>query len=736
MENFSYHVPFYIVNGGVATSGHSADLTPGKVGIFDRKTFSVATSVGNGSEFYFAQGRIGGLDWYGEKVTESHKSPFFFGKDVVDMYYVDPKRIQNEEWVLGFNGAASSKSLQFKSGKPLRFKVQFDGDPAYRFFGGPKEYVVSYTPSTGCVNSDCVDDCGTPILDPLVPTQELIDKINKHTELRKFGVRAQLKSSSFSATTANMEKFQLTLCDEGNSVALQKVQSQYPDKAITRVSRLGTTSVYEFCQANGTDPSNFTQSGSVSLAVCGTCTNLAGSTLVLGYDTFLVSRPLAGTEDLTTDNARLTYANTIETAYASKIFDGATAVDPATNQITLPSHGYVVGQSLIYRNGGGTSIVGLTSGNTYYVQSVPNANNITLSATQGGAVVDITADGVGANHSLTAGSGAKFIANTGATALVQISVPVGVVPTALLSDTIEFSHTVESLCTLPAPSSIAWVASGTGISSTRTLKIEGLNRLDCNAGNRVADLTAILSAVPGIQINTLTVIAGTACADDYTVVQSSNDCYSEGCLTSNVTFTYQDLPAFEGRSWVVVPPVITPDNTRKTGIVITAGYVDIQFGNCSFDPSDYYEVMPVKMQISLLVEDYGACDNQNLPTITQTRFGQISRASGEYVLREATSKLDAYQKDQDQFSLNPRMREAFDMNILQQVDRKAFYKLYYVSYRASYGTNTTFRKGEQEKFTTVFAVKESDPIADTFESQILSVLTAKSGKVLRTGEGE
>jgi hypothetical protein len=48
MENFSYHVPFYVVNGGVATAGHSADLKPGQIGLFDRNTFSVATALGNG----------------------------------------------------------------------------------------------------------------------------------------------------------------------------------------------------------------------------------------------------------------------------------------------------------------------------------------------------------------------------------------------------------------------------------------------------------------------------------------------------------------------------------------------------------------------------------------------------------------------------------------------------------------------------------------------------------------
>ena len=54
MENFSYHVPFYVVTGGVKTSGHSSDLNAGAVGLYDRATFSVATAVGNGKEFFFA----------------------------------------------------------------------------------------------------------------------------------------------------------------------------------------------------------------------------------------------------------------------------------------------------------------------------------------------------------------------------------------------------------------------------------------------------------------------------------------------------------------------------------------------------------------------------------------------------------------------------------------------------------------------------------------------------------
>lgn len=81
-------------------------------------------------------------------------------------------------------------------------------------------------------------------------------------------------------------------------------------------------------------------------------------------------------------------------------FNGATAVDPSTNQITIVAHGLAVDQPVFYDNGGGTTIVGMRNKTTYYVKQVVDADNITLSRSVGGAVVDITADGVGASHKL------------------------------------------------------------------------------------------------------------------------------------------------------------------------------------------------------------------------------------------------------------------------------------------------------------------------------------------------
>jgi hypothetical protein len=734
MENFSHHVPFLVVTGGVKQSGHSSELTAGQVGLFDRANFSVATSVGQGKELFIAQGAIGGKDWFGSPVTESHKSPFFLAKDVEDMYLSKPQTIQNEEWVIGYNGSASSKSLVFEEGKALRVKFHFHGQPIYRFFGGPKEYVVSYTPLKGCLAPCAEGDCPDPITDCLEHTKAVINEINEHTELKKFGVRATLVNHPFTAATPNMTKYQLKVCDNGDSVSLQAVQAQYPGIKVTRVKREGSTSTYELCipTVDGA-PSNFAQSGSVLLSVCSTCP--AGSTLTSGKDIYYVSRVVTPSTDLSTTNAQQTFATAVATSYfPAKTFNAATNVD--ANSITVTAHGWVTGTQVTYANGGGTSVVGLTSGSNYFVIRV-NANTVKLATTYANAVagtaITIT-DGIGTSHTLTPVIDAKFISLTGSNANVKLTVPTSSTVTAINSDVVDFAFTEGETCVFTAPAAISWVSSGTAVRAKRTMKIKALQRTDCTSGNRLADLTAILTGVPGVNIATLTKIAGDACADDYTVEQWSNDCISEeACLTNGVSHTYDFLPAFENKSWELVPETISTNDERKCGIRVSAGYIDPKFGNCTFMPTDYYENEPLKMEVSLLVEDGSACDYANAPSVQQTKIGRLARQSGEYVVREVIMKTDGYLKHLDQFSADARMREAFDQNLLSMVDRNAFYDLYYVRFRASYG-QYSFRKNEQERFTAVFAFKVGDPTEATFKSAILDTLTAKSGVTLHINE--
>lgn len=675
MENFEYHVPFYLANAGVATSGHSSELRGTQVGLFDRSTFSVATGTGNGKEFFFAQGVTGGKDWFGRPLTQtSHKSPFFYGKDVHNMYLSLPHTIQNEEWVVGFNGGPSSVGITWKKGETQRLKILFTGDPTYRFFGGPKEYEVSHTPLEDCTEPCNGDDCPDTLVDCITETQKLIDKFNERQDLQRFGARAQLVTTPYTAATANMTKWCLTLCDNGDGVALKAVEAQAPvGVTVTRTIRNGSLSTYEFCQRTDTeeapvaDPADFVQSGSVLQAICDECPE--NSFLIPAKTAYVVRRPIVGGEDFSTAAARDTYANTVWSAYATQ-------------------------------------------------ESITSTTSTTSTTTAAGS---FNAD-------------ATFIANDGSVAIVKLKFPEGtVLDPAIGADIIGESWVEPGLCIYDAPLAIAWETCGEGIGSRRTMKIKCLQRPECDEdGDRIDDLEAILSGVQGIDLTTLTKIAGVACCDDYTVEQDSVDCLDEACLTNNVTFSYDTLPAFENKSWELVPEEVEPDEDRKCGIRITAGYYDPKFGNCSFTPNDFYQTQPVKFEVSFHGEDDDRCDFASKPSQQQTKVARHARQSGEWVAREVIMKTDAYLKHADQFSLDPRTREAFDMNLLNMVDRNAFYNLYYINFGASYGAS--FRKNEQEQFTAVFAFKEGDPAAQVFEANVIDVLTAKSGVAMHIEE--
>ena len=143
-------------------------------------------------------------------------------------------------------------------------------------------------------------------------------------------------------------------------------------------------------------------------------TNAAQGASVEGFITFkdgkkfsyesnaYVSSGLTVTSGSTT--AYLLGSATDASGARNKTFDGATAVAPATDQITLTAHGVTTGEPCFYNNGGGTTIPGLTN-DTNYFAIVVDANTIKL-ATNGpnaaaGTAIDITADGAGASHRLT-----------------------------------------------------------------------------------------------------------------------------------------------------------------------------------------------------------------------------------------------------------------------------------------------------------------------------------------------
>src|SRR5688572_10637866 len=153
-----YNYPFIVATGGIVTSGLFGDLKDkaGKVsvGIFDAQTYGVATAAGNGKEFFIGYSSEHTRDAYTTFLVglqNPKKTETFLGKDVISFEYSNPQRIQNEEWVLGFDGSASSKSLSFEKGKSYGIQIALGGLPVWRVMARTLRHEV-------WVTTDPIDD--------------------------------------------------------------------------------------------------------------------------------------------------------------------------------------------------------------------------------------------------------------------------------------------------------------------------------------------------------------------------------------------------------------------------------------------------------------------------------------------------------------------------------------------------------------------------------------------------
>lgn len=127
-------------------------------------------------------------------------------------------------------------------------------------------------------------------------------------------------------------------------------------------------------------------------------TPTTGTAVTRGH--YMVMSATAGYVD---DSATLGAAGlTIGKALCSEaMYTAATADVNLTNDTFKLSSapGWAVNDPVIYYNGGGASATGLTSGNTYWIQSI-TTNTITVSATRGGSKIDITGTGNDAQYFL------------------------------------------------------------------------------------------------------------------------------------------------------------------------------------------------------------------------------------------------------------------------------------------------------------------------------------------------
>lgn len=145
----------------VRTSGSTADLTAGQIGLFDAKTFQAVTSTGK--PFILAQGSY----FTNDKIGPVHGGY----KESVKSKVINPKYITRVFTTCSVTAQPEIKQFCISNtecGKTYNLRLDLKGSPALRFLSHNIYKTISAF--TGCCTDDCSATCTGALVDPTIAT--------------------------------------------------------------------------------------------------------------------------------------------------------------------------------------------------------------------------------------------------------------------------------------------------------------------------------------------------------------------------------------------------------------------------------------------------------------------------------------------------------------------------------------------------------------------------------------
>lgn len=690
--DFSLTTLYVLPTGSLVADGFRREnLKPTQFGIFNSRYRAVTTAgEANKSPYIvFGQGRIENVPGLTHKYSDKISSG-----SLIEWYKTSASEApKNQITYAGFDGVDNTKTISVGCGEQISLTIRARSLYLDTAFAYGLTRTVTFT--TPCC-ADCGDNCDS--IDPRIVAEAWSRMINEESMLSKIVVASPVYDCDTppdAPTVVDTVTYCLTICDEGSVGALGVIQAQYPDDVVTVKERVGAYTTYQIERlASAGAPSNAIVSQPIRLSVCETCP--AGYTLQPDQQQYLIETPLDGSEDLDSAADQQTFANVIGAVYQpAEVFDGATAVDPTTDQITVTAHGWVAGQQVVYADGGGTQVVGLVDGNTYFIKTVVDANTVTLSATKGGAVIDITADGVGAAHSLTPKFTATFVSNNGGSATILLSVDALYTDlVAALADTVTEVEGTEALCLPPAGVSTAWVACDTGFKVQRTLTITLTD--DCTPAATLAELQAIYPDA------TITIAESDNCNTQYEMVQTSETTH-ETCDFA-IPAKFAQVQPYNGIEWTVVSEALTGAGC-VAGVKIEGKPID-KYGN-PCDPLAFpYEFDKLTFEVfaykgAPTSQDYLTFDRCDFVPITTTQKSSFQTGSGDEIY-ELEKRYHSYQTTLKHIFHNNTWNGAFVRYSASHI----FYDVYYIKFKSP--DLKTWDASTQQDETVIIAVPQGE----------------------------
>lgn len=172
-----------------------------------------------------------------------------------------------------------------------------------------------------------------------------------------------------------------------------------------------------------------------------------------------------------------------------------------------------------------------------------------------------------------------------------------------------------------------------------------------------------------------------------------------------------------------------PTAATVTGCLeIAVAYLDTRFQYCTFTPTDFYELQPLKILESMTDETGDPCNVQCF-TVTPVQTAVQAQGLGETVLRElilaGRYRQEAYPDSSRVESL--RMREIEANPVLESVNRQGFYNSINILHSVPRFNNPTGTFDNDQYLLTMYF--EDTISANTFVTQLASILAAANPQV-------
>lgn len=289
----------WIVKSFDTTGKKSVDLNPFEFAILDVDSYtSLSPLEVQGKDILFAVGsaNVGqartGLK-FDRMRDELNSQMSFKSQPNLQVNAIKTQKFTKDDrtnvYYLGYNGLDDCKSLEFECGKTYEFDVYVKGRAVRNIFGQEMREVIQVTTPccTPCTDGDCAEtiECNVVI-------DELVKNFNDPNRwVSRFYTAEKVVTCATTPTpvTETFNKYCLTVCDNGDEIALANVQNQvgtdWTKVEVKERNAPYTTYVITEVTSGAGVPDAYSQDATV-LENCAECPS--GFTLVSGGYSYLI----------------------------------------------------------------------------------------------------------------------------------------------------------------------------------------------------------------------------------------------------------------------------------------------------------------------------------------------------------------------------------------------------------------------------------------------------------------